>query len=183
MTPLSSAPSQLSSISDRYIAVALFSDGWWRVDVPELPGVLAHTSEAHGADGIIREAIAIKLSAHPSGFEIDVIFVGRPPTERSRRGRDRPLTRSFVAVRSGSAAGRGRCEPAPDPLFAAFNPGRFTLGSGKASAADRECGPDVLTALGEEVHVRVFAAECVGVPRGAEPVEERTNESSSTPQG
>ena len=81
----------------RYAVVATFRDGWWAVEVPELPGVLAHTSNRHGADALVREAIALELDASPSTFEVDVTFLVAPLAER--RGRDRPLTKPLVRRR------------------------------------------------------------------------------------
>ena len=86
----------------RYEAVATQRGGWWAVEVPDLHGVLAHTSEPGGADAIIREAIAIELDdADPSAFDVEVVFAGEWVGER--RHPDRPVTRALVAAPNPSA--------------------------------------------------------------------------------
>ena len=65
----------------KYNVVLTFRGGWWAVEVPELPGVVTHTSDPHRADAIIREAIGFALDADPATFEVELNMVPRADRE------------------------------------------------------------------------------------------------------
>jgi predicted RNase H-like HicB family nuclease len=62
-----------------FTVVVSFEEGWWKVDVRELPGITAHLSEPDCAEAAAREAIGLALGADPGSFDVDVIMRPREP--------------------------------------------------------------------------------------------------------
>jgi predicted RNase H-like HicB family nuclease len=58
-----------------YVAVASFGDGWWSTEVPQLPGVVSHSSIRADVESSVRDAIAQHLGIDPGSFSVRTIFV------------------------------------------------------------------------------------------------------------
>ena len=58
-----------------YVVVASFGDGWWSTEVPQLPGVVSHSTVRADVENSVRDAIAQHLGIDPGSFEVRTIFV------------------------------------------------------------------------------------------------------------
>ena len=58
----------------RFTAVVTRESDWWRVEVPELGGLVLHTSDADGVDEAVRDAAVFVRDMDPVSFDLQVVF-------------------------------------------------------------------------------------------------------------
>ncbi|MFT4164776.1 MAG: hypothetical protein QM650_06000 [Microlunatus sp.] len=56
-----------------YRAIARRVDGWWAVEVADVPGAVTQTRRLDQVDTMAREVISLKLDTPPDSFDIDVL--------------------------------------------------------------------------------------------------------------
>ena len=53
-----------------YIATAYWSDGWWNITVPDVPGVHTQAQHIGGIHAAARDAVALMLDRPATSFDL-----------------------------------------------------------------------------------------------------------------
>lgn len=57
---------------ERYTAHAQRGEGWWAIEVPDVPGVFSQARRIGQVEYMARDAIALMLDVEPDSFDVDV---------------------------------------------------------------------------------------------------------------
>lgn len=58
-----------------YAVRAERSDGWWALEVPEVPGLFSQARRLDQAEGMARDALVTMLDLDPESFQVEVVPV------------------------------------------------------------------------------------------------------------
>ena len=96
-----------------YMVRAERCEGWWALEVPEVPGLFSQARRLDRAEGAVQDALATMLDLDPESFQLEVVPV--LDDETSAVLDDVLQARDGLARAQRQAAGRPAGHPGTDP--------------------------------------------------------------------